>query len=487
MKSTEEGFDHVGWANALASQLEDLAATASLDSPNSEDYNSTEIAHLGLDVPHYGSSDPTEQGAHDTEPSRHIDRSLLRLRENPAGAIEALRRHPVLQRALAGSDRNDTIQLIGLYWAARVDLRALVERLVQLTIRTSGQHAVSMLHRLLTLGECNGLKAYEITLFDGLELEHRIDIGERAYLAPFCQVQNHHGPPVSMVVGRPLQIIEEPMGKDERLMNAAALVREVRWGPAITSASAELNGTLVTDFHFCLEEAVVEDEWSTFQFPSNQQTFRDLLSIASGNHVIPAGRYIRLPKWMEGIDFHFKAGWSIGRIRDHVRRRHDSLTEESAQMLLSMIDGWTAYRGDRKSLGIAIRRLADSRSRIGRFGREDCILDTAIALESMYGLSSSEISYRLATRAGHYLGDESNERLRMFELVRRFYDARSAVIHGSSRRKIKVSLKDALDDGFQIARMTVVKLLEDGDAPDWDALVMSAGNDYRVLQDDSRA
>ncbi len=482
----EEGFDHVGWTYALASQLEALAEVVSPNIADQESCDYAEIAPLGLDEPRCPSSDTAGQGERDAEPAGHRELSPVSLRDDPAGAIETLRRHPVLKRALAGSDRNDTIQLMGPYWASRVELRTLAGSLVQLAAEKGGQHAATVLHRLLKLGESNELKAYEITVFDGLEMEHRIDIGDHAYLAPYRQVRHDLGSHVPMIVGRRLLVVDESPGRDEGLMSTAALVRELRWGPAITSDSADLHGNLVTEFPFCLEEAVVEGDCSTFQFPSDQQTFRDLLSIATGKHVISVGRYIRPAKGMEGIDLQFEARWSTGRLPDYVERRSNGLTVESAQMLLSMIKGWMEYRGDRKSLGIAVRRLADSRSRIGRFGTEDRMLDTAIALESMYELSSSEISYRLATRAGHYLGDESNERLRIFGQIRRFYDARSAVVHGSSGRRTRVSQREALSEGFQIARMTLIKLLEHGHPPDWDALVMSSGNDDQVLPDDSR-
>ena len=263
-------------------------------------------------------------------------------------------------------------------------------------------------------------------------------------------------------------------------MKAAALVRELRWGPAIVSDPAELHGTLVTEFPFCLEYAAVEDDRSIHQFPSDQETFRDLLSIATESHVIPLNRYMRFPRWMEAFDLLFKAGWSSGRIPDYAGRRSSSLNRESAKVLLAMIGGWKAYRGDRRMLAIAVRRIADSRSRIGRLGTEDRILDTAVALETMYRPLRSRISHTLATRASRYLCDGSDDRSRMFEQVRCFYKARSDVIHGPSVGRTKVPFRDALADGFRIARMTLIKLLEDGDAPDWDELVTTAGSDDRV-------
>ena len=89
------------------------------------------------------------------------------------------------------------------------------------------------------------------------------------------------------------------------------------------------------------------------------------------------------------------------------------------------------YQGDRDRLGLAIRRLGGLPSRIGRFGTEGRVLDTAIALETMYSLDASEITYKLETRAGYLLGTNGEERMKIFGKVKNFYNARSALVHGS--------------------------------------------------------
>ena len=203
----------MGWMDTLASQLEDMAQAAFLDSPDQEDSESASVAPLGLDEPHCPSSDAAGQGESDAESAGHRGRAPLCLLGDPAGATETLRRHPVLERALAGPDGNDAIQLIAPYWASRVELGTLVQRLVHLAARTSGKHAAGAMHRLLELGESHGLKGYETTLFDGLDLDRRIDIDDHAYLAPYRQVERDHGPPVSVVVGRTVRIIEESPGQ----------------------------------------------------------------------------------------------------------------------------------------------------------------------------------------------------------------------------------------------------------------------------------
>ena len=49
--------------------------------------------------------------------------------------------------------------------------------------------------------------------------------------------------------------------------------------------------------------------------------------------------------------------------------------------------------------------LAEALARTGRFQADDKILDVAIALERMYELDRSEISFKLKTRAACFLRD----------------------------------------------------------------------------------
>ena len=179
---------------------------------------------------------------------------------------------------------------------------------------------------------------------------------------------------------------------------------------------------------------------------------------------------------MDDLNPNVRFGWSNsgGWVNDWWPRER-LLSDDNANTFLEMIHDWRKYPGDRKLLGLAIRRLATSRSRAGGFGTEDRILDTAIALETMYDLDGSEITYKLETRAGYFLGKDLKERMEIFRKVKGFYDARSAVVHGPRGRGRRISLEEAFADGYGIARGTLLKLLHDGNVPDWNSLIMSAG------------
>ena len=141
-----------------------------------------------------------------------------------------------------------------------------------------------------------------------------------------------------------------------------------------------------------------------------------------------------------------------------------------------MLSGWRAYDGKgRERLRLAVRRLAASHSREGRLRVEDRILDSGIALETMYDLSGSEITYKLRTRAAYFLGHDARERRDLFRQIGNFYRARSAIVHGpSGKRRRKIDLHEAGATGFEVGRSTLLRLLREGGAPDWDAVALSA-------------
>ena len=173
----------------------------------------------------------------------------------------------------------------------------------------------------------------------------------------------------------------------------------------------------------------------------------------------------------------FGAGSSTAFLVDNAWTNKD-LTSEHVSDLQDLVRAWSRFgTGRRRKLDLALTRLASSihRSR-GRFWLEDRILDTAIALEVMYELESPELSYRLATRAGHLLADTTDERIDISKEMKQFYRLRSSIAHG--RRQANAG-EDARR-GFDLAQRTLRELLRRGDFPDWEELVMSSSRSVRA-------
>ena len=116
-------------------------------------------------------------------------------------------------------------------------------------------------------------------------------------------------------------------------------------------------------------------------------------------------------------------------------RAPQHLGDRQVDMLRDFVRDWATGDG---IVVRALRRLASSVSRTGRFRLEDSILDLSIALEMMYSIDN-EMTYKLGTRAGYFLGDSAQERNRMFDIVKRLYDRRSDIVHGrrTSREELE--------------------------------------------------
>ena len=413
----------------------------------------------------------------DAEAEVAFEESHIWCDDDPAEVKAILYEHPVIRRGLGNPDHSQAIRFLRPYGSFHVELKTLALSLTKLAIKTDPKNAGDTLHRFLTLGEARELKAYEVTLFYGLKVDARLDLGEGAFLAPYDDAKAFCGEfPFLQFRHMPAGIdLQHPLANAPK--SIAALVRELTWGPAITSTGVETENSLTTHFRFTIDEEHIEDPSFSYQFPTDHETLRDFLCVATGEQQASPRQYIRVDRWMEDLDPNVRFGWTSGRSWVNDWWRENQLSEEGARTFLELIRGWQTYRGDRELLGLAIRRLAALPSRAGRFGTEDRLLDSAIALETMYNLDAPEITYKLQTRAGYYLGTNAEERMEIFDKVRDFYDARSALVHGSRGRRRRVDTGQALSDGRRLARETLLALLRDGGAPDWIRLVMSASDD----------
>ena len=88
----------------------------------------------------------------------------------------------------------------------------------------------------------------------------------------------------------------------------------------------------------------------------------------------------------------------------------------------------------------------------------------------MYDLPERGISRTLQNRVSGYLGTDSESRERLKQSVKAFYDERSASVHNRKGRPSEQRNRDAFAKGFDIARRTLFKLLDEGPPDNWDEL-----------------
>ena len=472
-----KSFDSDHWIGKMGASLSELATQVN---PEAYHFSGTPDRGWGQFAPYsYEEYQRLAEESAKGDPyfKEVLDRSHINFDDEPVEVEALLREHPVISRALEGSGQNQAVELFKPLGSGTVELRTFVIHLIKLTFGSGGECAAEVLHRFFTSGEACELKAYEITVFNGLKLDRRIDVGGGAFLAPYHEVGATCGEYPS---SSPRHVRGEGRyyhPADDVPEGSAALVRQLTWGPAIApvdSSDLTPQGGDTLRCQLITEEGpggeLDRDEMNRRRFQDHDR-FVDFLCIATGEPQEYRFWYVKVDKWMEGLNL--DSGSSVISGQEWMRRK-DSLSEADADLLLETIRAWKGYQGDRDRLGLAIRRLATLPSRAGRFGTEDRLLDTAISLETMYSLDAPEITYKLGTRAAHYLGTTGEERIQIFRKIKDFYSARSALVHGSRGRSRRIDHGEALSEGQQLARETLLALLRDGSAPEWDRLVMSA-------------
>jgi len=110
--------------------------------------------------------------------------------------------------------------------------------------------------------------------------------------------------------------------------------------------------------------------------------------------------------------------------------RYD-LPRREAATLRRIYSGLTANKNDQ--VEVALRRYALGLERIRA---EDSFVDVWVGLEALFSDGPGELTYKIAVRVAHYLGENPVRRWEMFEHLKDSYKLRSLVVHGRSPRNL---------------------------------------------------
>ena len=463
-------FDSAAWIGRLAAALEDVAAQARPSFP------------FAPETPHYGPLDEywpsihrqyrdlAARAKHDPAAAKHFDESHLWLKVDPVEARAILREHPLLRPGLSGSGKREGIGfMLATYDWFHVELKSLVSHLAKRAMQDSGEQAAQLLHRYLTAGADTNLPAYEITLLHGLRLARRFDLGCEAYLAPYEDAKATYDLPDES------EKWLNDSKRSPRPVSTTVLVRGLRWGPGVAPPPDD------GDFSNKSRRACAPKV--KYRFPGDYETdladrlpddgkvLVDLLSIATRRPLISHASFVRVAQWVEDLDpnFAFGSRSTFPYLSDISPKEHQ-LCSHDAATFAALASHWCIYRGQRDVIDLAIRRLAASFARVGGpFSTEDRILDVSIALEIMYGPIKQKLAQELSARAKRLLGQDSDQRDWISNTVKSFYVVRSAIVHG--KRKIKGgrdAIDKALEDGRDLACLTLAELLSREPVRDWD-------------------
>ena len=105
---------------------------------------------------------------------------------------------------------------------------------------------------------------------------------------------------------------------------------------------------------------------------------------------------------------------------------------------------------------------------------EDKLIDYMIAFESLFfgKGEKAELSYRLSLRVAAFLGEKRDEKGKIFTLMRRAYDLRSDIVHGSSYSKnIEINEENFSFEEFvsrveELLRKSIKRSIENGKKPE---------------------
>ena len=464
-------FDEKDWIARLGAVLETIAPTARPQIPDPAGYTRLISFEQYRELGHRAKDDPGVR--------KIFEDSHLWFDSDSIEATAVLREHPLVERGLTGPDSDPVLGFVLFTRSFHADLNWLVSNLTKHAVKESGERAAESLHRYLTLGEAGNLPATEIILFYGLTMDSRVDLGSGAFLAPYDDLKADYGLPADPDA-RSFETRESSDGF-QPTADVSVLVRGMTWGPGVAPQHpADLFGTpravdYRVRFRFPDDYEIVLDEHI---FPSDYSILMELLSIAARSPLLSRTRFVRVAKWIEEIDpnFAFGAEDSGGFLSDRPPRGLP-LTAEHVAVFARLSKGWRRYGGKQDPMHLAIHRLAASFSRPGnRFSTEDRVLDTAIALEILYGLRPPGLTYKLSTRAVWLLDGSAEERKETLATVKSFYRARSSIIHGDTFKGGPDALHAALIAGRDIACRTLLELLQRKEPikrDDWEALVVA--------------
>ena len=439
-------FDRTAWTGALERALGPLVESATTTHIRLPSLTNDQYRALG------------KQAEFDSNARGTFDQYLPELNADPTEVVDLLSQHPAIIPNVAGTGKDIATFVEMPSKGFRMEFRMLARYLTRSAIKRGCQSAAVHLERFLTLSAENRVPGYEITVFRGLTMSGETEI------APGLEIVSYQGAAERGLVRSeapdPTNDMPDYLG-----MGALVLVREMTWGPCLVPPKTSKDSGM---------NAVPTFRWLDGHDP---YIVFDLISIITSHRIQVLSVLCCAPDFVD-VNPNFGPGSSTGFLHaDHWTK--EELTQEHIKQLQERLHAWSRFdANNRDTLELAVSRLASSIQRNrGRFWLQDRILDAAIALEMMYDLESTELSYRLATRAGHLLADETEERVDVSHRVKSFYDTRSRIAHGSRGKKKKngkrSDLEEIADSGFGLARKTLWKLLERGAFPDWERLVLS--------------
>lgn len=215
------------------------------------------------------------------------------------------------------------------------------------------------------------------------------------------------------------------------------------------------------------------------------ETIREALSL-EGDVFVDHGL-----AWNNYGDFSALAnqGRLIGGTLGYLRQRKGQMTSVDTGVSTVEISDDGIRELSEESVGSLLQKLrhADTRTRLavsrwkmaknGMRGLEDRLIDLRIALEALFlpAQPDQELKFRLAVSGAWFVGEDAEDRRRVWDTLRSAYDLSSTAVHGGDVRKQKKKGKSSakvLADGLTVCRKGILRVLNDGPITDWTELIL---------------
>jgi Apea-like HEPN len=273
--------------------------------------------------------------------------------------------------------------------------------------------------------------------FDGLWDDFLSELAETHWLSRGVANLRHFGTEASQPLQKPLDLgdgitIRSRDPDDLKSLGFGDLIWEriaEDWGTPFTRSSPYV---LVSEHRTLKESANLIAGDGYWPWTKAFTALQALRLCATGSVGIGPMWLIRAARFNVGFSGLSQTGFSIPTMGGsaYTWTEEVGLAYSTVYGGLAQLEKEDGYKKAPGNLEVALRVFINGYDRWP--SRQDAqLLDAITALEALIGMDA-ELSFRLAFRVAGLLASDDGERVRLFKLMREFYDTRSKIVHGGT-------------------------------------------------------
>ncbi len=371
-----------------------------------------------------------------------------------------LRSHPALGRALGHMAGNDKFMVEVANGASLTWLSLLVVGLMQRASEFSKQSFENAAEELGALLDASMTSSrveiprdldlgYDVLLFSGPKIDKPIELNADLTVVPFASLEAWIEP--SWIRD---YLPEHVDRRDWRQIGA--VVRPFRWRPRMQRMNKPSNRMMP------LRPSFEEEAFS----------FLELLAVSNQTSIIPFA--------VVNDCLHQSAFLLLGKTRNPGSKQHvgfvdwrhnpfrkpPELHENAIRQAVSAFE--CRESPTFKRLELVRRRLSEALARSGRFSPDDRILDVSQSIELMLEIRANNVGKKFVSELADLLSSDEGHNAAIRKAAKKFYDVRSAIVHGPSddyRRRLMQDRVQAFRSGFNLAQQAYFKLIFEDNRP----------------------